>query len=72
MPMCMRMFRSLDQLAIIDRLELINVLLFKQLNQMQMMWKFRFARYEPSRQRKKNTIAKKTLKTHPRMPPQQT
>ncbi len=67
----MRVFRNLDQLPIIDRLELINALLFKHLNQMQMTCKFRLR--DPNQVAKeKNKQLLKTLKMRPRMPPQQT
>ncbi len=52
--MCMRVFRKLDQLAIIDRLELINAFLFKHLNQVQMTCKLRLR--DPNQvAREKNT-----------------
>ncbi len=57
MPMCMRVFRKLDQLAIIDWLELINALLFKHLNKMQMMWKYRLRDPNQVAREKKFTIA---------------
>ncbi len=64
MPVCMRVFRKLDQLAIIDRLELINAFLFKHLNKMQMIWKYRLRDPNQVAREKKYTIAKKKLKTH--------
>ncbi len=64
MPMCTRVFRKLDQLAIIDRLELINALLFKHLNKMQTMWKYRLR--DPNQvAREKNTQLLKNTENAP-------
>ncbi len=59
MPMCMPVFHKLDQLASFDRLELIHAFLFKHLNQMQMMCKYRLSDPNQVAGEKKYTIAKK-------------
>ncbi len=64
MPMCMRVFRNLDQLASIDRLELINAHLFKNFNKMQVMWKYRLR--DPNQvAREKNTQLLKNTENAP-------